>query len=205
MHNIKLVTAVDKNKLASDKTFLVALVVDIKNYQGTTVETLRVVNNNEDVIFEGQTFIAYPFSMDINYEAGSQPTVSLTAQDVSRALMQRMQQYNGAVGSTVTMLAIHEDNLNGPAEITQAFEVISTSSADYTVTWTLGTINLLDVQFPGRKQRRDRCQWVYKGPDCGYTGALATCDFTLNGPNGCQTHNRVSRFGGFPGLNSGRY
>lgn len=205
MHPIKLVTAADKNKIASDKAFLVALVIDIKNEQGTTVETLKLINNAEDFVFMGENYVAYPFSMDLNYEANSQPTVSLTAQDVSRALMARMQQYQGGVGSKVTMLIIHEDNTAGPADISETFDVMSASSSDYTVNWTLGSINLLDRPFPARRQAKDRCQWEYKDPDsCGYTGGLASCDFTLNGPNGCDVHNNTRFFGAQPGINSGR-
>ncbi len=205
MHSISLVTAADKNKLASDKVFLVALKIDIKNQDGDLMETLRVVNNNEDIVFAGETYVAYPFNININYEAGSQPTVSLTAQDVTRALMQRMQTYSGAIGSRVTLFAIHEDNLAGPADFSHVFDVISASSNDYTVSWTLGANNLLDVKFPSRRQRRDRCAWTYKDANCGYTGALTTCSYTLSEANGCEAHGNESSFGGFPGLNNGRY
>jgi phage-related protein len=36
------------------------------------------------------------------------------------------------------------------------------------------------------------------------TGGLATCDYTLDGPNGCRAHNNTINFGGFPSIPYGR-
>lgn len=205
MHPIKLITATDKGKIASDKVFFAALSIDVKDETGTTVETIRLVNNNENVTLGGLEYVAYPFNMEITYESGGQPTIRMTAQDVTRSLMTRMQLYRGGIGSSVNLMIWHEDNTSGTPDISEVFDVLSASSSDYTVTWTLGSTNLLDRQFPARRQWRDRCQWKYKSVECGYTGALATCDYTLNGANGCDVHNNVMRFGAFPGLTSARF
>lgn len=42
------------------------------------------------------------------------------------------------------------------------------------------------------------CELAYKGPECGYTGGLPTCDKTLRGANGCQIHGNSHRFPGAP-------
>lgn len=36
------------------------------------------------------------------------------------------------------------------------------------------------------------------------TGGLTTCDYTLDGPNGCREHENTLHYGGFPALPSGR-
>jgi hypothetical protein len=36
------------------------------------------------------------------------------------------------------------------------------------------------------------------------TGGLASCDYTLDGQNGCRTHKNTSNFGGAPALPYGR-
>jgi hypothetical protein len=43
------------------------------------------------------------------------------------------------------------------------------------------------------------CRYLrrYKGAQCGYAGALASCDGTFNGPNGCVAHANQARYGGF--------
>lgn len=53
----------------------------------------------------------------------------------------------------------------------------------------------------GEDEVKVSCTWRYKDPDtCTYAGGLATCDFTLDGPNGCQVHHGTdlakARFGG---------
>lgn len=41
------------------------------------------------------------------------------------------------------------------------------------------------------------CVYPYRDPEtCGYTGTLPTCDLTLKGANGCETHNNAHRHGG---------
>jgi phage-related protein len=45
----------------------------------------------------------------------------------------------------------------------------------------------------------EKCELTYKGPECGYAGALQTCDKTLKGPNGCERHGNSYRFPAAPG------
>lgn len=53
----------------------------------------------------------------------------------------------------------------------------------------------------GTEEVKDTCTWVYKDPDtCTYAGSLTSCDFHLDGPNGCIAHHGEemarARFGG---------
>lgn len=191
-----------KNLIASDKTFLVCLEIDVKDIEdpATVIETLYLVSNNEDITLGGNLYTCFPFQVDFKYEAGSQAQMTVTAKDVTRDLQARMQAYNGGVGFDVRMKIFHQDATNDPAEFEEQFQVINSSAADYVVTWTLGAENLLDRQFPARRQYRERCAWRYKGAECGYAGALVSCDYTLTGANGCRAHNNEYNFGGFPGL-----
>ena len=78
--------------------------------------------------------------------------------------------------------------------------VTGASAKNYDATFTLGAENPVTFRFPRRRQRRDVCQWRYKSAYCGYTGALPTCDFTMNGSNGCIAHANGPRFGAYPGI-----
>lgn len=203
---ISLVTARDKSLIASDVVYLVALEVDVLNESGVLMETLRLVNNNEPVVFQGTEYFPFPFGIDMVIEAGGQPTITLTAQDVTRELIARMEQYGGGVGFDVRVLVISTVNLNGQPEITLYFEVIGAGVDDYMVTWQLGTQNLLNRVIPPRRQLRDRCPWVYRDPaTCRYSGPLPSCDYTLQGPNGCAVHDNSINFGGYPGIASGGF
>ncbi|MFP3422090.1 hypothetical protein R0K19_22225, partial [Bacillus sp. SIMBA_161] len=84
-----------------------------------------------------------------------------------------------------------------------AVKKASANSQDYTLSFVLGMENPLSLRLPRRMQRRDRCQWQYKGPECKYTGGLKSCDYSLQGPNGCSAHNNEENYAGFPGINAG--
>ena len=43
-----------------------------------------------------------------------------------------------------------------------------------------------------------KCPWIFKGPECGYSGALSTCNKLYNDAGGCSGRSNQHRFGGFP-------
>lgn len=201
--NLPLATVTDKNKIASDKAFLICLEVDVRDPTTDVIsETLYLVHNTEDIVHNGNTYTAYSFSMNMSVEKGSQPAVTVTVEDVSRAVQSRMQQTGGGVGFYVRILILNESDLDSPPEIIERFEVTSASTSDYNITWVLGAKNLLAKKFPNRRQLRDRCSWTFKDSNCQYVGASLTCDYTLDGPDGCAGKNNTLRFGGFPGIKS---
>lgn len=202
-YNLSIVTAAQKNLIASDKAFLVCLEIDVKNItSGAFVETIYLVNNNENITVNGINYNAFAFDMSIQHESGSQPTVSLTIEDISSAVQQKMQEHGGGVGFEVRIKIFNEVNTDSEPEIVETFEVIDATAKDYVVSWTLGTENLLGKRFPNRRQLKDRCTWVFKSGDCGYTGSDTTCDYSLQGPNGCGLKNNTRNYGGFPGIKS---
>lgn len=205
-YNLPLSTVEDKNLIASDKAYLVCLKIQIRdmyNLSAGTVETLYLVNNNEDVTLDGQVYNAFNFDLNLKTSVGEQPEVTLTIQDVTRDIQYRMQNYNGGVGSLVDIIVVNESDLNEPPEIVENFEVNSASASDYNVTWKLGTQNLLAKRFPSRLQMKDRCGWTFKDPEtCAYSGGATSCDLTLQGSNGCSVKGNEENFGGFPGIRS---
>jgi phage-related protein len=187
-----------KNLIASDKTFLVAIEVQVRQLNNKVpIEILHLVSNNEDMILDGVEYTAFPFQVNFNYEAGAQASMSVTAQDVSGDLQARMQEYNGGVGFLVSLRIFHQDSISSPPDFAEEFTVISSSSNDYTVNWTLGAENLLDRNFPARRQYRDRCSFSYKSADCGYVGALPVCKYNYDD---CVAHGNAPNYGGYPGL-----
>ncbi len=47
----------EKNKLATDSVFLICLEITIPG----VAEPVRVVRNNEDLTWQGETWVAFPF------------------------------------------------------------------------------------------------------------------------------------------------
>jgi phage-related protein len=193
---------IEKNKIASEELFLVLIKVDVKNEEGEEVNTLTFVKNSENVVFDGLTYQASNFDLDITVENNTEPTIKLTAQDQTRVLMQYVEAYGGLVGSNVTMTVVNSGAMDAPAEIQETFKVLAATNTEYVVEFDLGTDSAVNKRFPNYRQFKDRCAWKYKGPRCKYAGPLAKCDLTLLGTNGCIAHGNIANFGGYPGLNA---
>lgn len=200
--SLSVASIVEKNKLSSDVPFVVLLEIGVKDATGALMETIYLVRNSEDISYKGQVYTAYPFEISLKSESGSIPNIKLTAYDYSRAVQQRMQQYGGAVNSDVKVTVLNTDNLDGDPEIVEYFQVVASSVQGYVVDFSLGAENALAIQIPRRNQLKDRCGWKFGGADCGYVGALTTCDQSLQGANGCTAHGNEANFGGFPGIKS---
>ena len=204
MKSFSVATVAEKNKIFSDIAFVVAL--KIRVIDPTTkllVEEIRLVRNSEDISYFENIYVATPFDINFGSEAGGMPDVSLSIPDYTRAIQGRMQAYGGGVGFEVDMMIINTGNLDQEPENVEWFEVTGASASNYVTSWTLGTSNSLLHPFPRRRQYRDRCAWRFRSAECGYTGSAATCDLSLQGPNGCSAKSNEIHFGGFPGLGKG--
>lgn len=198
---ISVSTILEKNKLTSGVAFVVLAKLEILNTATQTfVETLYLANNTENVVFGGQTYIAFPFRIDLRYEAGAVPEITMSATDFQSVLLGKLNTYAGATGSRVTITIVNTANLAQGAEVEEVFEVIGTSASEWVISIRLGAESPLARQFPARTQMKDRCSWKYKSAECGYTGSMPTCDLSLQGANGCAAHNNTINFGGFPGI-----
>lgn len=204
---LSVATALEKNRLDSDIPFLVALDIEVVNPDtGVVVEVLHVVRNDSSIIHGGNTYEPAIFDIAFGSEAGSQSQINLHITDYTGAVQGRMEEYGGGVGFNVTMYILNSAALASPPEVVEFFQVIGAVAQEYRAQFTLGAENEAIRTFPRRRQTRDFCQWRYRDADtCGYSGGLATCDLTLQGPNGCAAHNNTGNFGAYPGLNSNGY
>lgn len=199
--HLNLSTVVDKNKIASDKVFLVLLEVAVKDFSEATVATIRFCQNSSNITYQGNEFTAANFSLDIKTEANKEPEMTLQAQDQTRMLSQYVDEYDGLVKSECKLIIVNSGSLTAPPELEETFIVTGASIANYVVTINLGTESAVLQRFPNYRQFKERCVWKYKGLRCKYAGAMTSCDYTRTGPNGCIAHNNEINFGGQPGLN----
>lgn len=199
--HLSVATVIEKNRVHSAVAFVALMRINVIDPDtGEHVEYLHMARNDEDVVYQGVTYVAASFDLNVDQEAGTVPKVSVSAVDYTRTIQARMQEYAGGVGFEVEMMIVNTDNLEQPPEVAETFRVISASSSDYIVSFTLGAENPLALRFPFYSQHRDRCRWRYKDAQCGYSGGMESCDLSLQGPNGCAAHGNERRFGGFPGL-----
>lgn len=201
-NKISVASVIEKNRLSSDAAYLACLDILVPDTAtGEILETLRYVNNTEDVVIKGITYKAVQFSLEVKSELGGVPSVTLNFFDYSQEVLARMSENAGGIGFQVNISVFASNNLNGTAEVTEYYEVVNASAANYEVSFTLGAENALNRQFPKRIQRRDFCQWIYRDANtCRYSGTMSACDHTLDGSNGCRAHQNVVNFGGCPNL-----
>jgi len=199
--SISIINAIEKNKLASDNSFIVLLEIQLVDSDTDQVtETMYVANNNENITYESNIYVAFPFSLTLTQESGGVPEVTMSARDFQKTLSTKMAALSGATGSIVIMRVVNSNNLAAEVELEEIFEVIDSGNTDYTINVKLGAENPLRRRFPRGVQMRDRCRWQYKSAECAYAGAELSCDLTLQGANGCAFHNNEPNFGGYPGL-----
>lgn len=199
---LSVVTVIEKNRVASDTPFLVCIEIGIVNpASGDLVETLRLVRNTEAITCNGLEYQPAMFDIELKQAAGEQQQVTLAIKDFSKAVQARMQAYGGGIGFNVKVLVVNGGALNEPPEISEYFEVVGASAANYVCSFILGAENALARRFPRRRQTKDYCQWRYKDEEtCKYAGTKTSCDYSLQGPNGCAAHFNTINFGGFPGI-----
>ena len=199
--HLSLATVVEKNKIASTVAFIMLLEVDVvSNVTGLVIETQYLARNNEDVTYQGQVYTSTAFKFEVEESAEGVPEVSVVINDPTGRVMSKVEAYGGGVGWKVRMKYVNTGNLDQPPEIEELVYILATKAENYVVEFTLGARNPLSQRFPRRMQWRDRCGWVYKGAECGYAGPEATCDYSLQGGNGCSAKGNEHRFGGLPGI-----
>ena len=202
--HISIATALDKNRIATDAVYLTLIEVDVQDPNNSAVvETLRFANNNESYVWNGVTYLGMAFNFSMSEMKDTAPTATLTCYDFAQIFESRLQAYGQTLDWPTRVIVINTSNPSANAELQHDFEIVgaSSDSQNYTMTFTLGAENPLTLVYPPRKQFRNKCYWKFRGPQCQYTGALATCDFMLHSSNGCIAHGNQKNFSGFPGIN----
>lgn len=202
---LTLAQVIEKNKVYSSVAYvtLIEIAVRMPNSE-TVVETLRITENTEEIVFEGNTYTPFPFELDLKSELGEEPVITLSIKDVLGGIRQRMVSYFGGVGFAMRVIVLSVGSTM--PEIEEFFRVVGSGTDDYSITFQLGAAQHLSIAFPRRRQGKHVCSWIYKSAQCGYLASMTggtdmpTCSRTLHGADGCQAHNNQNRFGGFPNI-----
>ena len=192
--NSALVNA--KNEAHSTTPWVWLFDVDL---DGTSL--LSVAGHDTAVTYNGRTYAAFPIAVSglERNSLGDLPTPTVTVTNLSREI----------------------------ASYLEAQGVLDAALSLDAASFRLGVYQLFDAPFPSRRQMRGRCDHVYGGVECGYDLTLtnlisasapnfdiASCDYTLDGDNGCIKHglnevahgrpkNHPKRFGGHIGIPKG--
>lgn len=195
MKTLSTVLTSAANKLDQDDPWLVLLEINIPG-----IDPFYIVNNNEDVTFDGNVYVAFGFMITLPKEntKGEIPSIQLSIVNVTRTLQTYIEEYQGGVGGTVTLIVVNAGLLaENYAELTLTLQILGAKSNSQYITFTLGGVNPLNRKFPPDQYIAMHCRFRFKGPKCGYSGSETDCNRNLDR---CRELNNSARFGGFPGL-----
>ncbi len=147
---------------------------------------------------------------------GSQTNVMVTASNVERQLQAAIENYDGLIGQPASLFLVNKLLLGtGTPLLEVQGEIITHRATARDISFEIGTSNLYRSNFPALRISPLFCSHKYGGILCGYdttrTGALQTCDKTLDGTDGCRVHGddeeaaslerqHPARWGAFPGV-----
>jgi lambda family phage minor tail protein L len=199
----------EKNKLATDSVFLYAMMVTIPGDPSDTI--LRVVRNNEDIVWDGETWQAFPFEVDDVQSSGKGeiPRVDVRICNISRAMEAYVIAYdtyvkaNGFSPIEVELYVLNTLDLASSTPAGQvSFELKQPKMDAKWATFTLGAPNPYNRRFPQDRILKNHCRFRFKDALCGYSGAATECDKTLTT---CRLLSNSARYGGFPGVGYGGF
>ena len=184
-----------KNLLADIAAWIVLAKLDLDN-------TLRLADNTEDITWDGETWTAFPFKIEVIGETskGEVPQVTVRVSNVSQVLQAQVEAIDGAIGSDVTISIVHTGNLNETTVPSWTFQISGCRIDSEWCVFTLGAVNPFTRMFPVDRIMKTFCRFKFKSGICGYSGGETECDKTLTR---CRVLNNSDRFGGFPGVGSG--
>lgn len=184
----------EKNKLANDKPFLVFVQLDVDGIP----EPIRLVRDNQDQTWAGETWSRFPLEFDKVTEDGKEiPSVNLRVSNVGGIVQGYVQQYKGFADAAVKLFVVHAGHLDNPvAEFELDFVVTQTKYDEQWVIFSIGASNDHAFRFPFWRYMANFCNYHFKDIQCGYNGDLPACDGTL------PTCRIPIRFGGEPGIPS---
>lgn len=197
---LSTVAVSEKNKLANaDSVFLVAMKILIPGLS----DPVRVVANNEDITWQGETWVAFPFEIDeITEVAGERPRVEVRVANASREMELYLHDYdyyckvNGYAAIQCYIYVVNTLNLaSDTPEVEHEFILLQPKSNPRWVTFVLGASAPWNLRYP-KNRLVPSCRWRFKSTQCGYTGAQSQCNKTLTR---CRQLNNSDRWGGYYG------
>lgn len=191
---------IEANKLHGDGAWLVLLEIRFES-----VDPIFLCRNTEDIVWNGDTYLAFPFDLDDVKETtdGEIPTVSLKISNVTRAVQTYVEEAGGGVGAIVILRVVHSAHLTSiEAELEEEFTCTNTRLDQDWVTFDLGSGDATQKRLPFRRYLKNFCPFRYRGIECGVPNGAGTttCDRTLAN---CRLNGNSARYGGYAAIPQG--
>ncbi len=192
--NIDSTFKAEKAKQENQPIFLYT----IEDYDG--VSDLHLAGYDTDITYNSVLYSRFPISHEFVGEnnQGQIDQVKVRLANVSRLIQSYLEQYDFR-GKKVIIRMVWANQLADPdAYMDDAFYIDSYTADQSNVEFTLTSkFDVLGVDLPARRYARNYCNWKFKSPQCGYTGAETACDKTQQR---CKELGNYQRFGAFPSV-----
>jgi len=199
-NELTLLQRLEKNRLSSGGAELILLYINVNN-----TYYIRVCNNNEDIVYGGETYAAFPFSMDLitlEDSKGEITEFTLKVSNLTGIIMNYIDQTDGAINSTITISVVSSKHLDEAAAFEETMKIASISYDDSWIELHLSADYITSFRIPLQTFKRDFCPYQFPGIECGYSGTETDCDRSLKR---CRELDNSARFGGEPTIGSGFY
>ena len=196
------ISKTEKNKLNSNSVWLTMLEITIPS----VAETLRIVNNNEDITWKGFSWLKFPFELDeISQSANAETSqFQIKVGNVKNIIGQYIRQYdayvktNGFEPITVVLYIVNSKDLANPTPVYSTNLILTTSNLNHLeVSFTVSARDLFRARTPQTRMFPNSCRFKFKSTLCGYTGVESECNKTLSR---CRQLSNSIRYGGFPAI-----
>lgn len=188
---------IEKNRTETASAFLVLWEVQVGD-----VERLFLVNNEEDVVFDGQTYRKFPIAFSEMEEnlRGDLPVLDVAVSNATLEVQAFLERRNGLLDREVRITFVSEALLDDPAAaVSQVFTITSSTADADQVSFRLSQLPLLEINLPHQHYSRTRCRFGFKSPECGFTlDSSTTCSKLQFGENGCSAHGALELAAGQP-------
>jgi len=200
MLSLSPVVKVEKNKLTADSVFMIMLEITIPSVS----DVIRIVNNNEDISWNGYTWQRFPFEIEEVNESSNAETsqFQIKVSNVNNLIGQYIREYdvylktNGFAPIEIVLYVVNSKDLANSTPVMSQNLVLSTQSINQLeVTFTVSARDLYRARMPQTRMLPNSCRFKFKSAECGYDGDETVCDKTLAK---CRELNNSFNYGGFP-------
>ena len=138
-------------------------------------DPLRLCNDTDPQTWGGETWEAFPFSVQPPNEAAeaAQPRAVIRVADVLRTLQLPLQTHEGLANQQVTVRVVHSDHLAEDAILTAVMTIRQTRITQDAVEFVVTPAAMPAMgQFPRARYIPNFCRFRFRAVGCGFASAL---------------------------------
>lgn len=188
--------------------------IQLLHIQGKVID-IRLTNWSESVIFDGETYTAYPFEVSPlkTTSSGTLPGVDITTPVIDGYMLGLLEVYDSFIDCPIQIITVFAEYLDDPSlKIVQVYTIEEVNAkVDDELEMQCVPLLFSNCLVPRRGMFRGTCQWRYRGEGCwlwnattesweapaGFVNEGIWCTKTIEA---CRLHGNYARFSGAPAI-----